>query len=302
MTKELIRLEQVSKHFPIKQSFGRTTETLKAVDHVSFTINQGETLGLVGESGSGKTTLGRTVLQLEQATAGRIYFDGTEITQLSAKEKRAIQARMQIIFQDPYASLNPKRTAIEQVMEPLSLRFSKEEAKQRATDMLAKVGIDGEAIHKYPREFSGGQRQRIGIARAVVMEPDFILCDEPISALDVSIQAQIINLLVELQESLGLTYLFISHDLSMVRYISDRIAVMYLGRLVELGPTNELFNNPQHAYTKKLLSAIPLPDPTLAEQAFNPDNESLLVNQTITNDGVWTEVSPEHFVLKEEIL
>ncbi|MGX7030561.1 ABC transporter ATP-binding protein [Vagococcus zengguangii] len=301
MTKELIRLENLSKHFPIKKRLGRVTETLKAVDHVSFSINQGETLGLVGESGSGKTTLGRTILQLEQATSGELYFDGIEMTELNTKEKRALQQRMQIIFQDPYASLNPKRTALEQVIEPLSLQFDKQEARQRATDMLAKVGIEGEAIHKYPREFSGGQRQRIGIARAVVMEPDFILCDEPISALDVSIQAQIINLLVDLQASLGLTYLFISHDLSMVRYISDRIAVMYLGKLVELGPTDKIFNEPQHAYTKKLLSAIPVADPDLATQAFNSQQQTQLNKETISNQGNWTEVSLGHFVLKEEI-
>ncbi|MGX6962109.1 ABC transporter ATP-binding protein [Vagococcus xieshaowenii] len=300
MTNELIRLESVSKHFPIKKTLGRVTETLKAVDDVSFTIKKGETLGLVGESGSGKTTLGRTILQLEHATGGKIFFDGIDITNLNAKDKREIQQRMQIIFQDPYASLNPKRTAIEQVIEPLSLHYDKQEAHQRALEMLNKVGIEGDAIHKYPREFSGGQRQRIGIARAVVMNPDFILCDEPISALDVSIQAQIINLLVELQASLGLTYLFISHDLSMVRYISDRIAVMYLGKLVELGPTDKLFEQPQHAYTKKLLSAIPVADPALASQAFNQTSPALS-NTNISNEGYWTEVSPEHFVLKEDI-
>lgn len=301
MTKELIRLDNLSKHFPIKKTLGRVRETLNAVDQVSFSIYQGETLGLVGESGSGKTTLGRTLLQLEQATFGKLYFDGIEMTKLTTKEKRALQQRMQIIFQDPYASLNPKRTALEQVIEPLSLHFDKQEAKKRATEILAKVGIEGEAIHKYPREFSGGQRQRIGIARAVVTEPDFILCDEPISALDVSIQAQIINLLVDLQQSLGLTYLFISHDLSMVRYISDRIAVMYLGKIVELGPTDKIFTEPQHAYTKKLLSAIPVADPDLATQAFNSQQQAQFNKETISNQGIWTEVSPGHFVLKEDI-
>lgn len=301
MTTDLIRIEQLSKHFPVKKQAKQKASLIKAIDEVSFTIKKGETLGLVGESGSGKTTLGRTILQLEPATSGKIYFDNVELTQLSKKDKRRMQQKMQIIFQDPYASLNPKRTALQQVMEPLILAFPKEEATKKATEILEKVGITGDAIDKYPREFSGGQRQRIGIARAVVMEPEFILCDEPISALDVSIQAQIINLLIDLQQTLSLTYLFISHDLSMVRYISDRIAVMYLGKLVELGPTEEIFNHPQHPYTKKLLSAIPIADPKLAKvHSFleTSDDEEML---EISNKGNWVQINPTHYVLKEDV-
>lgn len=207
--------------------------------------------------------------------------------------------KMQIIFQDPYSSLNPRMTALEQVLEPLELTFSKEEALEKAKGMLHKVGFTEEMFGKYPKEFSGGQRQRIGIARAVAAEPEFILCDEPISALDVSIQAQVINLLMELQKELGLTYLFISHDLSMVRYISDRIAVMYLGRIVELGPSEEIFNNPQHAYTKRLLRAIPIADPKKAREQLNQAKSETLETIDTTNQTNWVEVSPNHFVLKE---
>ena len=206
---------------------------------------------------------------------------------------------MQIIFQDPSSSLNPRMTALEQVLEPLELTFSKEEALEKAKGMLHKVGFTEEMFGKYPKEFSGGQRQRIGIARAVAAEPEFILCDEPISALDVSIQAQVINLLMELQKELGLTYLFISHDLSMVRYISDRIAVMYLGRIVELGPSEEIFNNPQHAYTKRLLRAIPIADPKKAREQLNQAKSETLETIDTTNQTNWVEVSPNHFVLKE---
>jgi oligopeptide/dipeptide ABC transporter ATP-binding protein len=206
---------------------------------------------------------------------------------------------MQIIFQDPYSSLNPRMTALEQVLEPLELTFSKEQALEKAKGMLHKVGFTEEMFGKYPKEFSGGQRQRIGIARAVAVEPEFILCDEPISALDVSIQAQVINLLMELQKELGLTYLFISHDLSMVRYISDRIAVMYLGRIVELGPSEEIFNNPQHAYTKRLLRAIPIADPKKAREQLNQAKSETLETIDTTNQTNWVEVSPNHFVLKE---
>lgn len=299
MTEELIKVTGAKKYFPVKNSFGQVKTVVKAVDDVSLTIRKGETLGLVGESGSGKTTLGRSILQLEELNEGEIFFAGQELRSLSKKDRRAFHKRMQIIFQDPYSSLNPQLTALEQVMEPLSLLFSKSEAQTKAIDMLEKVGLTGHDIHKYPREFSGGQRQRIGIARAVAVEPEFILCDEPISALDVSIQAQIINLLVDLQKQLKLTYLFISHDLSMVRYISDRIAVMYLGKLVEVGPTQRIFDNPQHPYTKKLLSAIPIADPKLARAAYDETNQEEQVK--IEADGLtdWVEIEPDHFVAKE---
>lgn len=299
MTEELIKVTGAKKYFPVKNSFGQVKTVVKAVDDVSLTIRKGETLGLVGESGSGKTTLGRSILQLEELNEGEIFFAGQELRSLSKKDRRAFHKRMQIIFQDPYSSLNPQLTALEQVMEPLSLLFSKSEAQTKAIEMLEKVGLTGHDIHKYPREFSGGQRQRIGIARAVAVEPEFILCDEPISALDVSIQAQIINLLVDLQKQLKLTYLFISHDLSMVRYISDRIAVMYLGKLVEVGPTQRIFDNPQHPYTKKLLSAIPIADPKLARAAYDETNQEEQVK--IEADGLtdWVEIEPDHFVAKE---
>lgn len=299
MTEELIRVSGAKKYFPVKNSFGQVSTVVKAVDDVSLTIRKGETLGLVGESGSGKTTLGRSILQLEELDTGEIFFEGEELRSLSKKDRRAFHQRMQIIFQDPYSSLNPQLTALEQVMEPLSLLFSKVEAQTKAIEMLEKVGLTGHDIHKYPREFSGGQRQRIGIARAVAVEPEFILCDEPISALDVSIQAQIINLLVDLQKQLKLTYLFISHDLSMVRYISDRIAVMYLGQLVEVGPTQRIFDNPQHPYTKKLLSAIPIADPKLARAAYEETNQEEQVKITVDGLTDWVEIEPDHFVAKE---
>jgi ABC-type oligopeptide transport system ATPase subunit len=294
MSKELIKIEHVKRYFPVKNNFGQVKTVVKAIDDVSLSIYEGETLGLVGESGSGKTTLGRSVLQLETIDEGNISYRGKVLSDLKKDEKKEWLKKMQIIFQDPYSSLNPRMTALEQVLEPLELTFSKEQALEKAKGMLHKVGFG-----KYPKEFSGGQRQRIGIARAVAVEPEFILCDEPISALDVSIQAQVINLLMELQKELGLTYLFISHDLSMVRYISDRIAVMYLGRIVELGPSEEIFNNPQHAYTKRLLRAIPIADPKKAREQLNQAKSETLETIDTTNQTNWVEVSPNHFVLKE---
>lgn len=296
---ELVKVKNMKKYFTVKNSFGQTEAIVKAVDNVSFTIRKGETFGLVGESGSGKTTLGRSILQLETIDEGQLYFDDQLLTYLSKKERQEIKRRMQIIFQDPYSSLNPRLTALEQVLEPLSLIYSKEEAMKKAKAVLVQVGLTEQSIHKYPRAFSGGQRQRIGIARAVAVKPEFILCDEPISALDVSIQAQIINLLIDLQKELSLTYLFISHDLSMVRYISDRIAVMYLGKLVELGPTEQIFNNPQHAYTKRLLAAIPITDPVEARQALVNENFKLVTPIDITNETEWVEIESKHFVAKE---
>lgn len=297
---DLVKVEHLKKYFPVKNAFGQTDTVVKAIDDVSLTIRKGETLGLVGESGSGKTTLGRSILQLEEVDEGQIYFDNQSLRGMSKKERQEIHQRMQIIFQDPYSSLNPRMTALEQVLEPLSLLFTKEEALIKAEAMLVKVGLTGAAIHKYPREFSGGQRQRIGIARAVAVNPEFILCDEPISALDVSIQAQIINLLMDLQKEWSLTYLFISHDLSMVRYISDRIAVMYLGKLVELGPTEQIFSHPQHAYTKRLLAAIPIADPVKARQAYTEESIVALEPIDTSKDLDWVEVTPGHFVAKEK--
>lgn len=295
--RELVKLENVKKSFSKKTVFGKSTSLVTAVDDVSLTIYQGETLGLVGESGSGKTTLGRSILQLETIDSGKIYFDNQLLTGLSKKKRQPFQQRMQIIFQDPYSSLNPHMTALEQVMEPLKLLMNLSCAEKKAKDMLLKVGFTNGMCYKYPKEFSGGQRQRIGIARAIAVNPEFVLCDEPISALDVSIQAQIINLLLDLQKERCLTYLFVSHDLSMIRYVSDRIAVMYLGNLVELAYTEQLFNNPQHDYTKYLLNAIPIADPSNVRQKnqseiyFNDKQVNLTLN------SIWTEIEPSHFVL-----
>lgn len=299
MLKELIKIENVKRYFPVKNNFGQVKTVVKAIDDVSLNIYEGETLGLVGESGSGKTTLGRSILQLETIDEGNISYRGKLLSNLKKEEKKEWLKKMQIIFQDPYSSLNPRMTALQQVLEPLELTNSKEEALKKARGMLRKVGFTEEMFGKYPKEFSGGQRQRIGIARAVAVEPEFILCDEPISALDVSIQAQVINLLMELQKELGLTYLFISHDLSMVRYISDRIAVMYLGRIVELGSSEEIFNNPQHEYTKRLLRAIPIADPKKSRDQLNRTKKEILETIDTTNQTNWVEISPNHFVLKE---
>ena len=289
---ELIRVEHASKVFTSKNWQGNVTE-VQAVDDVSLTIQKGETLGLVGESGSGKTTFGRSILNLESLTSGRIFYEGQELSELPKNQQQAIYQQMQIIFQDPYSALNPRLTALELVMEPL-MNESKAEARKKAEEILSVVGITGEAIHKIPRNFSGGQRQRIGIARAVVNRPSFILCDEPTSALDVSIQAQIIQLLLSLQKEFGLSYLFISHDLSVIRHISDRIAVMYQGKLVELAPTDELFENPQHSYTKKLLAAAPIADPKKAREAMTKS----VIQESIhlASEAEWREIAPNHFV------
>ena len=289
---ELIRVEHASKVFTSKNWQGNVTE-VQAVDDVSLTIQKGETLGLVGESGSGKTTFGRSILNLESLTSGRIFYEGQELSELPKNQQQAIYQQMQIIFQDPYSALNPRLTALELVMEPL-MNESKAEARKKAEEILAVVGITGEAIHKIPRHFSGGQRHRIGIARAVVNRPSFILCDEPTSALDVSIQAQIIQLLLSLQKEFGLSYLFISHDLSVIRHISDRIAVMYQGKLVELAPTDELFENPQHSYTKKLLAAAPIADPKKAREAMTKS----VIQESIhlASEAEWREIAPNHFV------
>ncbi len=264
----IIDVKNICKYFPAKVSItGKSNSLIKAVDNVSFSINEGETLGLVGESGCGKTTIGRTILKLYDPTAGNIIFDGKDITNMSIKEMVPLRKSMQMIFQDPYASLDARMTVGDIIGEAIDIHklYSGKEREEVIKDLLVKVGLTGDHINRYPHEFSGGQRQRIGIARALVVKPKFIVCDEPISALDVSIQAQIINMLEELQEELKLTYLFIAHDLSMVKHISTHIGVMYLGKLVELGEANEVYRNPQHPYTKALLSAVPIADPAVAK-------------------------------------
>jgi oligopeptide transport system ATP-binding protein len=264
-TSKLIEIKNLEKYFIAnKSAFGATKTYVKAVDDVSFYINKGETLGLVGESGCGKTTIGRTMLRLYEPTSGKIYFNGKNITTVNMKNYRK---KMQIIFQDPFASLNPRMTVGDIVGEPIdihNLANSKSERKDLIYKLLETVGLNAEHANRYPHEFSGGQRQRVGIARALAVQPEFIVCDEPISALDVSIQAQVVNMLEDLQEDLRLTYLFIAHDLSIVKHISNRVGVMYLGKLVELTSSAELYKNPLHPYTQALLSAIPVPDPEVS--------------------------------------
>ena len=255
-------------YFPVTSGvvFQRKVADVKAVDDVSFSIRRGETLGLVGESGCGKTTTGRALLQLYKPTAGEVIFDGEDLTKLKSSEVRGFRKRMQMIFQDPYSSLNPRQTCGSIVGEPLVVHKmvnSKNEYREQVEELLTVVGLSPHMMNRYPHEFSGGQRQRIGVARALAVKPSLIVCDEPVSALDVSIQAQVINLLEGLQEKFKLTYLFIAHDLSVVRHISDRIAVMYLGKIVELADRAEIYENPIHPYTKALLSAVPIPDPEI---------------------------------------
>jgi oligopeptide transport system ATP-binding protein len=267
----ILSVRNLKKHFPISSGIviQRQVGAVKAVDGIDFDVYKGETLGLVGESGCGKSTTGRTVLQLYRPTDGTVTFEGHELTQLHGDELRRMRRRMQIIFQDPFASLNPRMTVGNIVAEPLVIHRvidNKRERLEYVERLLEKVGLNPFYINRYPHEFSGGQRQRIGIARALALNPTFIVADEPISALDVSIQAQVVNLLEELQDELNLTYLFIAHDLSMVRHICDRVAVMYLGKIVEIGPTDEVYDNPLHPYTQALLSAVPVPDPEIEEK------------------------------------
>jgi peptide/nickel transport system ATP-binding protein len=266
----LVEIEHLKVYFPIKSGIvlDRHVGDIRAVDDVSLTINRGETVGLVGESGCGKSTVGRTILRLYEPTEGRIIFDGQDISKLNEQELRPLRRRMQMVFQDPFASLNPRHSVGRIVGEPLRTHglASRRESSGQVRDLLKTVGLPQDAAGRYPHEFSGGQRQRIGLARALALNPDFVVADEPVSALDVSIQAQIINLLEQLQDEFELTYLFIAHDLAVVRHISDRIAVMYLGWIVEISPAAELYENPLHPYTISLLSAVPIPDPVVERQ------------------------------------
>ena len=262
----LLEAKNLSKYFPIKNFFGKTTHAVKAVDQVTFAIRRGETFGLVGESGCGKSTLGRTLIRMYEPTSGSIIFDGQDITNIKGRELIDCHKRMQIIFQDPYSALDPHQNVREIMAEPIAVfeKLSPSQMDEKIVYLLEKVGMKADDMEKYAYEFSGGQRQRIGIARALSVNPEFLMCDEPISALDVSIQAQVVNVLEDLQKEMGLTYLFVAHDLSMVRHISDRIGVMYLGKIVECGESDEVYDHPLHPYTEALLDSIPIADPKRA--------------------------------------
>ncbi|RKP47984.1 ABC transporter ATP-binding protein [Cohnella endophytica] len=293
-SKILVDVRNLKKHFvKSKDLLGRPSGVLKAVDGVSFQIRQGETFGLVGESGSGKSTVGRCLLRLYDYTAGEVRFDGQNISSLDEKQLKPFRRKIQSIFQDPYSSLNPGMNVLELIGEPMNIHglYSGDERKEAVAALLERVGLKREHLYRYPHEFSGGQRQRISIARALSVRPDFVVCDEPISALDVSVQAQVVNMLEDLQAEFGLTYLFIAHDLSMVRHISDRIGVMYKGRLVEVADSDELYDNPLHPYTQALLSAIPVPDPHAV-------SERIVWTDAIAEGEAHElrEVSPGHFV------
>ncbi len=266
--KEILRIENLKQHFKVGYGLFKKGHTVKAVDGVSFSVKAGETLGLVGESGCGKSTLGRTILKLFEPNDGKIFFEGEDITKFSGKKMRAMRSQMQIVFQDPLESLNQRHTIYTILEEPFVIHNvgTKAERKQWIEELLEKVGLDKECVNRYPHEFSGGQRQRIGIARALALKPKLLICDESVSALDVSVQAQILNLLLKLQQEMNLAIIFISHDLSVVRHISDRVAVMYFGKIVEMGDTLEIYDNPQHDYTKKLLNAIPITHPSMRKR------------------------------------
>jgi oligopeptide transport system ATP-binding protein len=315
----LVRVEDLTKHFPITRGIiiSRQVGAVQAVDGINFDIRKGETLGLVGESGCGKSTTGRTILQLHRATSGKVFYGDTDLTELKGEALRLMRRNMQMIFQDPYASLNPRLTIGNIIAEPLEVHKigNSKERRERVEELLKLVGLSPYFVNRYPHEFSGGQRQRIGVARALALQPDFIVCDEPISALDVSIQAQVVNLLEDLQETFGLTYLFIAHDLSMVRHISDRTAVMYLGKIVELASRDELYAHPLHPYTQALLSAVPIPNPAKERKRqriilegdvpspINPPSGCrfhprcpLAIDICTEAEPEWREVAPEHWV------
>ncbi len=316
----LVEVQDLHVHFPVDEGnlIKRRIGDIKAVDGISLRMDRGQTLGLVGESGSGKTTTGQAILQLERPTSGKVFFEGNEITGLRKKEIRRLRRKMQMIFQDPFGSLDPRMKVGSIIGEPLivhKIPGNKAEYREQVAELLRIVGLDPEMSRRYPHEFSGGQRQRIGVARAIALRPSFIVCDEPVSALDVSIQAQIINLLEDLQEQLNLTYLFIAHDLSVVRHISDRIAVMYLGKIVEIADRMDLYHNPLHPYTQTLLSAVPIPNPRVERQRehiairgeipspqntppgcrFHPRCERAEPDCSVTEPEM-KEISPGHFV------
>ena len=290
MSRPLVEVRNLTKHFTRGGGFFQRGTVVKAVDGVSFTIDEGETFGLVGESGSGKSTTGRCMLRLIEPTSGEVRYRGEDVLAYSSGQMRAARRHMQMIFQDPYSSLNPRMRAREIVDEPLVIHKlgSKAERIERVAELFGLVGLDPAHLERYPHEFSGGQRQRIGLARALALEPKFIIADEPVSALDVSIQAQVVNLLMDLQQRLQLTYLFIAHDLRLVRHICRRVAVMYLGRIVEMGDTEALFANPAHPYTRALLSAIPVTDPDAPRSRIELDPA------TMTHDAPLVEVAPGH--------
>jgi len=314
--KELVKVRDLVKYFPVRGGvLRRVIDWVQAVDGVSFTIREGETLGLVGESGCGKSTLGRTMLHLIEPTRGSVEFDGQDIFSLRKQALKSLRRYMQIIFQDPYASLNPRKPVGDSIIAGLEIHDigTPQERREMVRDILRKVGLEEYHAHRYPHEFSGGQRQRIGIARALALRPKFIVCDEPVSALDVSIQAQVLNLLQDLQEEFGLTYLFIAHNLSVVEHISDRVAVMYLGKIVELAPRWELFEKPLHPYTQALISAIPIPKPNLERERIilegevpSPRNPPLgcrfhprcpvAMDRCSEEEPDFPEVGPDHWV------
>ena len=298
----LVKVRNLVKHFPITAGmFKRQVGAVKAVDDISFDIYPGETLGLVGESGSGKSTTGRTLLQLYKPTSGQVIFEGQDLTQLAPSGIRKARRQMQMIFQDPYASLNPRMVVGEIVAEPLKTHriMERDEMDEYVQKLFARVGLNPNFVNRYPHQFSGGQRQRIGIARALALSPSFIVADEPISALDVSIQAQVVNLLQDLQKEMNLTYLFIAHDLSMIRYLCQRVAVMYKGKIVEMADTDELYDNPLHPYTKVLLSAVPIPDPDIEKK-----RKRIIMDPTFDyseKDSTLVEVSPGHFIAASRV-